>query len=120
MMVILNSFSVWLELRTVFEQLSTNPSVRAVVLSGSGERAFSVGIDLKWVSKEGSPFVPRSDENADPARRATALRRFGIEFQDCITSIEKCEKRMDSLSCSLSYSSLLPVEIRNIESEYLC
>ncbi|KAJ5173568.1 ClpP/crotonase-like domain-containing protein [Penicillium coprophilum] len=83
---------LWLELRTVFDRLSIDPSVRAVIFSGSGERAFSVGIDLKWVSKEGSPFIPRSDEYADPARRAAALRHFGVEFQECINSIEKCQK----------------------------
>ncbi|KFG85533.1 delta(3,5)-delta(2,4)-dienoyl-CoA isomerase [Metarhizium anisopliae] len=85
-------FRVWLELRSVFDRLSADPSVRAVVFSGSGEKAFSVGIDLKWVAKKGSPFNPRPDEYTDPARRAAALRRFGIEFQDCITSIEKCDK----------------------------
>ncbi|GLI81740.1 hypothetical protein PoHVEF18_010129 [Penicillium ochrochloron] len=91
---------LWLELRTVFDQLSTNPSIRAVVFSGSGERAFSVGIDLKWVSKEGSPFIPRPNEYADPARRAADLRRFGAEFQECITSIEKCQKRAAADFCS--------------------
>ncbi|KAE8391616.1 putative enoyl CoA hydratase [Aspergillus alliaceus] len=83
---------VWREMRTVFEDLSTDPSVRAIVLSGSGEKAFSVGIDLKWASKEGSPFIPAPNEDFDPARRATTLRRWGVEFQECITSIEKCEK----------------------------
>ncbi|KAM0739618.1 hypothetical protein ACQRIT_004802 [Beauveria bassiana] len=90
----LNAISpdVWLELRSIFDRLSTDPSIRAVIFSGAGEKAFSVGIDLKWISKEGSPFVPRPDAYADPARRAAALRRFGVEFQECINSIEKCEK----------------------------
>lgn len=99
-------------MRTVFDRLSTDPSVRAIVFSGSGERAFSVGIDLKWVSKEGSPFIPRSGEYADPARRAAALRRFGIEFQECITSIEKCEKRMNPVSRSLPRLCLSPAAAR--------
>jgi Delta3,5-Delta2,4-dienoyl-CoA isomerase len=40
----LNSFveSMWLEMRTVFRQLSTDPDVRAVVLSGAGDRALLV------------------------------------------------------------------------------
>lgn len=92
---------VWQEMRSVFDRLSTDPSIRAIVLSGSGERAFSVGIDLKWVSKEGSPFIPRPDEYADPARRAAALRRFGVEFQESISSIEKCEKRMSPVASSI-------------------
>lgn len=96
--------SVWLELRSIFNRLSTDPSVRVVVFSGAGEKAFSVGIDLKWISKEGSPFVPRPDAYADPARRAAALRRFGLEFQECINSIEKCEKRMYS---SFSFGPLV-------------
>ena len=97
--------SVWQELRTVFDRLSTDPSVRAVVFSGAGEKAFSVGIDLKWVSKEGSPFVPRLDEYVDPARRAAALRRFGIEFQESINSIEKCDKRILPFFPAFSFST---------------
>lgn len=108
-------FRVWLELRSVFDRLSVDPSVRAVVFSGSDEKAFSVGIDLKWVAKEGSPFNPRPDEYVDPARRAAALRRFGIEFQDCITSIEKCEKRMHPFPALPSIRSLLPVEKKSTQ-----
>ncbi|KAG2421554.1 hypothetical protein HFD88_005529 [Aspergillus terreus] len=83
---------VWQEMRIVFDRLSIDPSVRAVVFSGSGERAFSVGIDLKWMSGEGSPFIPDQKDGVDPARRAAALRRSGVEFQECISSIERCEK----------------------------
>ncbi|KAE8340501.1 hypothetical protein BDV24DRAFT_151863 [Aspergillus arachidicola] len=80
-------------MRTVFDRLSTDPSVRAVVFSGSGDKGFSVGIDLKWVSKKDSPFMAQPDEIVDPGRRAiTTLRRFGVEFQECISSIERCEK----------------------------
>lgn len=94
MILILSPSSVWLELKTVFDSLSINPSVRAIIFSGSGEKAFSVGIDLKWASSEDSPFMSRPGENGDPARRAAVVRRFGVEMQDCISSIEKCEKRM--------------------------
>ncbi|KNG83162.1 enoyl-CoA hydratase/isomerase family protein [Aspergillus nomiae NRRL 13137] len=83
----------WREMRTVFDHLSTDPSVRAIVFSGSGEKGFSVGIDLKWVSGQDSPFMVGPGEGVDPGRRAvTQLRRFGVEFQECISSIEKCEK----------------------------
>ena len=76
-------------MRTVFDHLSTDPSVRAIVFSGSGEKGFSVGIDLKWVSGQDSPFMVEPGESVDPGRRAvTKLRRFGVEFQECISSIE--------------------------------
>jgi delta(3,5)-delta(2,4)-dienoyl-CoA isomerase len=40
----LNAFfePMWLELRGVFRQLSADPNVRSVVLSGAGERALYV------------------------------------------------------------------------------
>jgi delta(3,5)-delta(2,4)-dienoyl-CoA isomerase len=96
----LNAFfeAMWLELRQVFQQLSSDPDVRAVVLSGAGDRAFTAGLDVKAANETG----PLSSTNkgagaaADGARNAAKLRRHIAEFQDCISAVERCEKRRHS------------------------
>ncbi|KAI9887559.1 MAG: hypothetical protein M1823_000650 [Watsoniomyces obsoletus] len=80
---------MWLELRIIFNRLSSDSSVRVVVLSGAGPKAFTTGLDVQAASEDG-PLAPSSSE--DVARRATSLRRHISEFQDCISSVEKCEK----------------------------
>ena len=94
----LNAFieAMWLELKTVMDALSVDPDVRAVIISGAGDRAFTAGLDVEAVN-----FQSLSDSN-DVARRASAIRRHIQEFQDSISSVEKCEKRAysKSLSCT--------------------
>jgi len=87
----LNAFSqpVWLEFGAVFRQLSSDADVRAVVLSGAGDRAFTAGLDLMAASQDG---VLNSEEK-DVARKAKALRGHISEFQECISWMEWCEKR---------------------------
>lgn len=80
---------MWLEFAQVFKDLSHNPDVRAIVLSGAGEKAFTTGLDVKaasegWIAGEGG-----SD---DPARQAAMIRKHVTSFQDSITAIERCEK----------------------------
>ena len=74
----------------VFRRLSSDPDVRAVILSGSGNRAFTTGLDVQ-AAAQGTldPAVAK----ADGARRAAQLRRHIAEFQECITAMEACEKR---------------------------
>ncbi|KAJ5293595.1 hypothetical protein PENANT_c002G03861 [Penicillium antarcticum] len=86
----LNSFVevMWLNLAQIFNKLSSDPSVRAIVLSGAGEKAFTAGLDVKAAS-EG---LLSSETKNDPARKAALLRRHIAEFQDCITAVERCEK----------------------------
>lgn len=87
----LNAFSqeVWLEFRRVFEQLSVDEDVRAVVLTGKGDRAFTSGLDVKAAGQD--PVLGRSQD--DPPRWAKGARGHIEEFQNCITAMEKCEKR---------------------------
>lgn len=79
---------MWLELAKVFNHLSEDPAVRAIVLSGAGEKAFTAGLDVKAASE--GRFARNSDE--DPARKAVHWRRHILEFQGCVTAIERCEK----------------------------
>ncbi|MCJ1282769.1 hypothetical protein MMC26_002095 [Xylographa opegraphella] len=84
--------SMWLELREVFEILSVSPSVRAIVFSGAGAKAFTAGLDVHAATQSGALATNTEHSTLDPARAATLLRRQLLEFQDCITAIERCEK----------------------------
>lgn len=84
---------MWLELRRVFDSLSEDPAVRAIIFSGSGDRAFCAGLDVDYAAAPGSFFNPDPKDKVDGARYAARVRRFAYDFQDCISSIERCEKR---------------------------
>ena len=85
----LNAFfeAMWHELARVFDKLSHDPAVRAVVFSGAGDRAFTAGLDVQATSLDANM------SGGDGARSATSMRRHIDEFQECITRVEKCEKR---------------------------
>ncbi|AEO56050.1 hypothetical protein MYCTH_2300510 [Thermothelomyces thermophilus ATCC 42464] len=89
----LNAFheAMWHELRAIFGRLSVDPDVRAVVLSGAGDRAFTAGLDVAAAS-EGGVLASAEGQGLDPARKAARLRRYIADFQECITALEKCEK----------------------------
>ncbi|TDZ26111.1 Delta(3 5)-Delta(2 4)-dienoyl-CoA isomerase [Colletotrichum sidae] len=88
----LNAFSepVWREFGPLFNRLSHDPDVRAVVLSGAGDRAFTAGLDVQSAS-EGT-LGNSSGGDMDPSRFATMMRRHIVEFQEAIGAAEKCEK----------------------------
>jgi len=75
------------------DSLSISPDVRAIVLSGAGEKAFTAGLDVQAATEQGV-IVQAERKSGDVARKATQIMRHVAEFQDCIASIEKCEKRM--------------------------
>ncbi|EQB45433.1 enoyl-CoA hydratase/isomerase [Colletotrichum gloeosporioides Cg-14] len=88
----LNAFSepVWREFGPLFNRLSHDPDVRAVVLSGAGDRAFSAGLDVQSASEGTLGSAIGGD--MDPSRYATMMRRHIVEFQAAIDAVEKCEK----------------------------
>ncbi|KAL9605383.1 MAG: hypothetical protein Q9179_001399, partial [Wetmoreana sp. 5 TL-2023] len=51
----LNAFiePMWLALPPLFSHLSTSPSVRAIILSGAGSKAFTAGLDIAAASTSG-------------------------------------------------------------------
>ncbi|GJP92998.1 hypothetical protein CBS63078_6550 [Aspergillus niger] len=106
----MNAFfeSMWLELSAIFTRLSSDSSVRAIVLSGAGDRAFTAGLDVKAAS-EGL----LSDTNAasDPARKAAQMRRHIDELQGCISSIEKCEKPVIVAYHGISYGLAVDIGV---------
>jgi Delta3,5-Delta2,4-dienoyl-CoA isomerase len=100
----LNSFTeaMWLELRLIFDSLSVSPDVRAVVFSGAGNRAFSAGLDVKAAS-ESSLLSPPTQDGGDAARIAMHHRRYILGFQECISSIERCEKPVVAAMHGIAY-----------------
>ncbi|KAI5288937.1 hypothetical protein KEM54_004655 [Ascosphaera aggregata] len=102
--------AMWLEMRTIFTKLSHDSNIRAIVLSGAGDKAFTSGLDVKAAAAaEDSVLSSASSSLSDPSRRATHNRRFIETFQDCVSSIERCEK---PILCILhGYSLGLAIDI---------
>ncbi|MCK0105970.1 crotonase/enoyl-CoA hydratase family protein [Marinobacter sp. S0848L] len=73
----------WLELPRCVQDIETNTSARAIVISSTGKH-FSAGMDLAVFSDPKS--VPMS---GDPGRMAENLRRVVLQLQDTLTSLEK-------------------------------
>lgn len=85
----LNAFNtqLWSSLRIIFDAASTDPQVRSIVLSAMG-KAFTAGLDIT----ENSLSSVAEEDEADPARIATHMRRHILDFQDAISSLQRCEK----------------------------
>jgi delta(3,5)-delta(2,4)-dienoyl-CoA isomerase len=101
---------MWLNLSAIFKKLSYDPDVRAVILTGAGERAFTAGLDVQAASQG---QLSSGSRPTDPARKANGLRRHIFEFQDCITAIEKCEKPVIAVLHGISTLSRLPHSVGN-------
>ncbi|KAJ9608582.1 hypothetical protein H2204_015669 [Knufia peltigerae] len=100
----LNAFSppMWVELKGIFERLSTDPDVRCILLSGAGDRAFTTGLDVEAASaKDATPIV--AQDFVDPSRRATQLRRYILELQEAISVVARCEKPVIALLHGYAY-----------------
>lgn len=89
----LNAFyeEMWLEFKVVIDTLSLDSDVRAIVLSGAGDRAFTAGLDVEFASQQGV-LKAATEQGTDVARRAVIIKREVEVFQNCISSVEKCEK----------------------------
>ncbi|KAF2674034.1 enoyl-CoA hydratase/isomerase family protein [Microthyrium microscopicum] len=90
---------MWLNLKKIFDRLSDDPNVRAILFSGAGDRAFSAGLDVQAASQGGT----LQTEASDVARKARKMRAHVIEFQDCISSLEACSKPVIALLHGVSY-----------------
>ncbi|KAF2812442.1 delta-delta-dienoyl-CoA isomeras-like protein [Mytilinidion resinicola] len=108
----LNAFveKMWLNISAIFARLSHNPSVRAILLTGAGERAFTAGLDVQAASQGGSIINPLSP-SPDVARKANTLRRDILAFQACITALERCEKPVIAVLHGISYGLALDLSL---------
>lgn len=76
----------WIEMQQIFESLSNDKLVRAIVLSGNGKH-FCAGIDLGALMG-----VQQNANTSCEARRREDIRDYIYLLQNAITSIEKCKK----------------------------
>ena len=104
-----------MELRKVFDSLSVSPEVRAIVFSGAGDRAFTTGLDVQ-AAAQSSTLSPAN--SGDAARRAAITRRHVAEFQDCITSVERCEKPV--ICVMHGYSLGLAIDVSTCADVRIC
>ncbi|KAI9926095.1 hypothetical protein ASPWEDRAFT_38012 [Aspergillus wentii DTO 134E9] len=118
----MNAFfeAMWLELGQIFTQLSHDSSVRAIVLSGAGDKAFTTGLDVKFASQG----LLAEKKVADAAREAFELRRHIASFQDCITAVERCEKPviciMHGLALGLAVDLSVATDVRLASADFRC
>lgn len=77
----------WADLKTALEHCADTPAIRAVVLSGAGERVFSAGIDL-------SLLLGVRERIADDCegRMREKLREFILRYHRIIGLLETCPK----------------------------
>jgi delta(3,5)-delta(2,4)-dienoyl-CoA isomerase len=94
-------------LTTAFDRLSHDPDVRVVLLSGAGEKAFSVGLDVSGATTSGP--VGKPAENEDFARRTWKIRRHALDYQNAVNAIERCEKPVICLLHGISYGAALDI-----------
>lgn len=106
----MNAFKeiMWLNLSAIFKQLSHDSSIRAIVLTGAGPRAFTAGLDVQAASA-GPTFS--SDTPVDAARKANGLRRHILEFQACISDLEKCEKPVIAVLHGISFGLAMDMSL---------
>lgn len=76
----------WLEMKSIFEHLSSSKDVRVVILSGEGNH-FCSGIDLELLMSVGQ--FQKIECNG---KRSEKIRELVLTLQGCITAIEKCSK----------------------------
>ena len=59
---------MWLNLKKIFDQLSEDPDVRAVLLSGAGNRAFTSGLDVNVSQVVSATHGTENAQSDAPAR----------------------------------------------------
>lgn len=77
--------SFWQEIPQIFAWADSEPSVRAVVLSGAGEH-FSSGIDLMYLAGMANQL------GKDPGRNALFLRGQVKRLQTALEAVDRCGK----------------------------
>jgi enoyl-CoA hydratase len=76
----------WIEMKEIFDTLSSTPEVRVIILFGEGKH-FCSGIDLELLrSIKQFKDIPSSEE------RAEKIKDLILTLQEAVTSIEKCSK----------------------------
>ena len=77
----------WTELREALLLCDSLPEVRAIVLSGNGDKIFCAGIDLTMLMS----LNELTQSNCE-GRKREEMRRFLLDFQDILSTSEKISK----------------------------
>ncbi|KAK7180430.1 hypothetical protein DPSP01_001794 [Paraphaeosphaeria sporulosa] len=82
-------------------------------MAGSGQPCECRRRPLIWQSHHVLVFLCATFAPAtvDSARKANGLRRHILEFQDCITSLEKCEKPVICMLHGISFGLALGMSL---------
>ncbi|MCX2745528.1 crotonase/enoyl-CoA hydratase family protein [Mangrovivirga sp. M17] len=76
----------WLEMKDIFNSISSNENARAIILSGEGNN-FCAGIDLELLMS-----VSQLREIECSGRRSEKIRSMVLTLQETVTAIENCSK----------------------------
>ena len=68
------------ELAREIRRLDSDPSVRVIILTGTGYRAFSAGLDLKELGTDPAALGSAGKERFEDDALDAELRRFEIKF----------------------------------------
>lgn len=93
-------------LGAIFQKLSTDASVRAIIITGAGDKAFTAGLDVNAAST-GSVFSP--DASLDVARIANSHRRVILAYQAAASAIAQCEKPTIALLHGYAYGMAVDI-----------
>lgn len=87
-----NTFTdgMWKDFGKIFRQIAEDVNYRVVVLSATGTRGFTAGLDLQEAS-QGVIFNGSAD--GDAARKALKVKAYIENFQAQLSEIEQCNKR---------------------------
>jgi enoyl-CoA hydratase len=80
------NMDAWLEMRSVFETLSTTDEVRVIILSGEGKH-FCAGIDLELLMS-----INQLRDITCSGRRSEKVKEIILTLQQTVTAIEECSK----------------------------
>ncbi|KAF2404045.1 enoyl-CoA hydratase/isomerase [Trichodelitschia bisporula] len=107
----LNAFveEMWHNLSKIITRLSLSPTIRSILLTGAG-RAFTAGLDVQAAS-QGPTLNTGASANSDPARLALHHKAHILDFQACITSIERCAKPVIVLLHGISYGLAIDISV---------
>ena len=92
------------ELARILAEVEADVSIRAVVLTGAGERAFSAGLDLKELGADPTalPAALSDDPAANPVRALEACRKPVIGAINGVALTGGCER---ALACDVLVAS---------------
>ncbi|KAI5362800.1 putative enoyl-CoA hydratase/isomerase, ClpP/crotonase-like domain superfamily [Septoria linicola] len=99
---------VFHSLASVFDKLSTDEDVRAILLSGVGQH-FSAGLDVTAASSSGPVSKPSASD--DIARRTWKVRRHVYDYQNGMNAIERCEKPVICLLHGVVYGAGIDIAV---------